>query len=327
MGHTEEAVGHGSHVSGFGVAAGQGDGGHEVLYVVPPGDADAGNIQHGGLGDAVFGRSYQNNRSLPLVDGGVPAGGVDRVGEIAVGQIPRARKPGHGGGQSLTDTAGVLVPRVEDGGLGEGLTAQKVGLGGDILGHVGVPVEVVGGDVGQRPAGHARPLAHGHELEAGQLHHGEIVRGHVLRKRQERGTDVAPTVDLARAPPLAGLLQNEGDHGGGGGLTVGARNGDNLRFGQGQEQLHLGGEDGSRFYGGLNFGEMGTDAGGAEYDALGQVLEVAFTADKMRAEGLQAGGVPALFHILGGTLIPYRNAFRAVGDQPLHQRSVGDSVA
>ena len=233
VGHTEEGVGHGSHVSGFGVAAGQGDGGHEVLHVMPSGDADAGNIQHGGLGHAVFGGNRDHDASLPLVDGGVPAGGVDRIGEVAAGQIPRARKPGHGGGQSLTDTAGVLVPPVEDGGLGGDLTAQKVGLGGNILGHVGVPVEVVGGDVGQRPTGHARSLAHGHELEAGQLHHGEILGGHVLRKGKKGCTDVAPSVDLPRAPPLAGLLQNEGGHGGGGGLSVGAGNGDHTGFGQG----------------------------------------------------------------------------------------------
>ena len=57
-----------------------------------------------------------------------------------------------------------------------------MGLGGYVLLHIHVPVEVVGADIGQGSAGDSRAPAHSLQLEAGQLHHGEIVGGHLLHQ-------------------------------------------------------------------------------------------------------------------------------------------------
>ena len=121
----------------------------------------------------------------------------------------------------LLHAAGDVVLKAQHGAAGRGLPQQNVALGVDVLLHILVVVQVVGGHV--RDDSHLRAAAHADELEAGQLDDGHSVGGHVGQLGQQRRTDVAAQKDLA-----ARSLEHLGDQRRRRGLTIGAGHGHDL---------------------------------------------------------------------------------------------------
>ena len=109
---------------------------------------------------------------------------------------------------------------------------KQVALGVDILLHILMNVQVVGGYVGHHR--HLGALAHGNELKGGKLHHRVVLRLHVHHLGQQRRADVPAHMD-----GMALGLEHLGDQGGGGGLSVRPGDSDELRRAQVEEDLHL----------------------------------------------------------------------------------------
>ena len=125
---------------------------------------------------------------------------------------------------------GVLVPQHSP--AGRLLIQQDVALCVDILLHILMVIQVVGGHIGHHR--HLGALAHTDELEAGQLHHRHILRGDLGQHGQQRRTDIAAQVD-----PAARRLKEFGDQGRRGGLAVRAGHRHDLTGAQIKEQLYL----------------------------------------------------------------------------------------
>ena len=175
---------------------------------------------------------------------------------------------------------------------------QDVLFGVDILLHILVDIQVVGGKV--RHHGHVGALPHGDELEAGKLHHGAVLRLDGLNLRQQGLADVAPQVDS-----LALGFQQLCDDGGGGGFPVAAGDGVNLAGAQLEEHLHLAGDGGAPLAGGLQLGQVVLHPRGAEDDVLPQILQVVFPQDELDTPLLK--GLAVVPQLLQGTLIPGGN--------------------
>ena len=73
--------------------------------------------------------------------------------------------------------------------------AHHIVFGADVLVHSGVPIEMVGGDVGYRRA--ARHAAHGHELKAGKLKHGIVAGLHFVHAVEQWSSDVSADVNVS----------------------------------------------------------------------------------------------------------------------------------
>ena len=113
---------------------------------------------------------------------------------------------------------------------------DEIGLGVDILLHGAVHVQMVGSDVGDD--GNVRRLAHGEQLEAGQLHHSHIFLPDVIDDGQEGTADIAALVH-----PIAGTGEKLGDQRGRSGLSVRTGNCIDLTGAELEEHLHLRGDD------------------------------------------------------------------------------------
>ena len=91
------------------------------------------------------------------------------------------------------------------------LVQQDVALGINVLLHVLVVVQMVGGDIGHH--GNVGAGMHADELEAGKLHHSHILGSHLGQHGQQSCADVAAQMHLT----ACGLVEL-GDQGSGGGL-------------------------------------------------------------------------------------------------------------
>ena len=127
-----------------------------------------------------------------------------------------------------------LVLVAQNGAAGLLLIQQDVALGVDVLLHILVMIQMVGGDVGHN--GNVGAGMHADELEAGKLHHSHILGGHLGQHGQQSCADVAAQMHLA-----AGRFVELGDQGRGGSLSVGAGHSHDLAGAEIKEQFHLAG--------------------------------------------------------------------------------------
>ena len=97
----------------------------------------------------------------------------------------------------LLHGAADLVLIAQHGTAGRVLVEQDVALGVDVLLHILVVVQMVGGDVGHH--GDVGALVHADELEAGQLHHSHILGPDLGQHGQQGCTDVAAQMHLRPA--------------------------------------------------------------------------------------------------------------------------------
>ena len=131
------------------------------------------------------------------------------------------------GGQPPGDALAIGVIDADHGDGALGLFLKDAALGGHIAGHAAVAVQMVRADVGQHR--HVRAEAAGQvQLVGRDLDHIDGVRRR-LGQGQHPDADVAPHMNRA-----ARLAEDPADQGGGGGLAVGAGDGDDLG------PLHLG---------------------------------------------------------------------------------------
>ena len=97
------------------------------------------------------------------------------------------------------------------------------------------------------------------QLEGAKLHHGEIRLLHLPRKGKQGRADVAPQPDgLPRG------LQHFADQSGGGCLSIGTGDGNQVAGADLKEHLHLRGNPGPPAFQGLNGRVPGVHSGGAE---------------------------------------------------------------
>ena len=186
---------------------------------------------------------------------------------------------------------------------------QNVPLGVNVLLHILVVVQMIGGHVGDHR--HLGAAAHGNQLEAGQLHHGHVLRAHIPQTGQQRVADVAAQQYLA-----AGGLHHFGDEGGGGGLAVRAGHRDDLARTVFKEQLHLAGDHhpGGQRRLQLRLGVI--IAGGTHDDVLsGKPVGVMLAQTQRNVQAAQRVGVAAkilqrFFLVAEGHLRPHLHKLR-----------------
>ena len=195
--------------------------------------------------------------------------------------------------------------------------AEDVLLGGDVLGHVLVYIQMVGRKVGDH--GDVGALGHGHELEAGQLQHGAVVGAHIVRLAQQRVADVA-----AQPNGLAGGTQQLGDDGGGGSLAVRAGDGDDGTGADAEKDLHLAGQFRAAGHRRCELRHIGPQAGGAEDHIRVQAVQVALAQVQSAAPALQVIGLRA--HLLTGALVTGGDG-HALRQQTVDERCVADADA
>ena len=160
---------------------------------------------------------------------------------------------------------------------------------------------MVGGQVGDH--GDVGAPVHGHQLEGGQLQHGDIPRLHAVHVGQQGLADVAAHID-----GLPRRLEQLGDDGGGGGFSVAAGDGDGAAGADLEKDLHLRGQDGPLLLGGHQLGQVGPHTGCAEDDLKVQVLQVVLPQLQGGPQALQlldqtGEGAHGLF-VAGGDLHP-----------------------
>ena len=209
----------------------------------------------------------------------------------------------------LLHGAADLVLIAQHGTAGRGLVQQDVALGVDVLLHILVVVQMVGGDVGHH--GHIGAGMHADELEAGQLYHGHIVGAHLGQHGQQRCTDVAAQMYLA-----ASGLEELGDQGRGGGLAVGAGHSHDGAGAEIKEQFHLAGDHGTSRHGILQgFLKVAHKAGGAHNDILAlEAVQIVLAQAQVDAQLPDGGGVisevlHALFLVAQGNVCPQLHKF------------------
>ena len=255
------------------------DGRHIILHVVDAGEKDVLQRQHGTA-----------LRSVPVPDGP----DLEEASPLRhMEGIPG--KPFHPARGLLRQLPGQVVVPVGHQPVSGPLVGEDVGLGRHILRHVGVDVQVVGGQVGKDR--HRGAAVHGHELEGAELHHRQILPADVPRLVEEGVADVAPQVDGAARRP-----EEPGDDSGGGGLSVTAGDSNDGTGTDLEEHLHLRGNLAPPPPGGLQVFRV--QARGAEDHVGLEVLQVVRPQAQGAAHGLQllrqrTQGLPVLL-IAGG---------------------------
>ena len=124
--------------------------------------------------------------------GGAPDGIVLQE-DAARQRFPTAEQDDPAGG-SRGKAPGNVVVLIEYHQTVRRLMGKDVLLGGDVLAHRFVDIQVVGGQI--RDHGDIGTSVHGHELEGGQLQHGQILRFHAVHVRQERLADIAAHIHV-----------------------------------------------------------------------------------------------------------------------------------
>jgi hypothetical protein len=265
-------------------ADGQGDpgGGDGVGQVVPPRQAQGGRPPQAALVAGDAGQGDPGLQAQPARRG--PAGGE--------------RHPGAGRGGRVGGHHRVLgaVDRPVVGAL----VGPDAGLGLGVGGQVGMPVEVVGGEVEPGPGVQAEGPGET-ELEAGQLDHHRLGRVAVQDGVDQGQADVAGG---------HGRAARGGQHGrgqlGGGGLAVGPGHPDQRHGRDPGRQLDLAPDRDPAGQGGLDervgLGQAGgDDQQGAALQQLGAALaEVGLDPEGGQLADVQVGGVVAGEHVGAG---------------------------
>ena len=296
--HAAEAPGDGPDILGADPVPYRQDGGHVVFHVMDAGQQDIGLIQ-----DLLQG--------LPLApDDAVP----EKDALLRLRQPGELQHPAPGlGDKGMGDR---VVP-VQDQNVVRLLVEIQVLLGGHVLLHILVDIQVVGGEVGDD--GGVGAVGEVHQLEGGQLQHHQIRGLHFVRLIQQRGADVAPQPD-----PEALLFQQLGDQRGGGGLPVGAGDGDDLRGADGEEGLHLGGDHRAGVPQGFDLRGIRVQARGAEHHVAGKAVQIALPQVKLRAVGFQPEDFGV--QLLPGRLVAAGDVAPIAQQQP-YQGAVADAHA
>ena len=201
---------------------------------------------------------------------------------------------------------------------GRHLMDEDVPLGVDVLLHILVVVQMVGGNVGDHRD--LRALVHTDQLEAGQLHNRHILRSHLGQHGQQSGADVATQVHLA----ASGLIEL-GDEGGGGGLAVGAGHAHDLTGAEIKEKLHLAGDHGTRRHSVLQgLFKIAHKAGGTHDDVPAfEAFEVVFAQAQVNAQLPDGGSVIA--KIVHGLLLVAEGHMSAQLHKLLDERLMADA--
>ena len=220
-------------------------------------------------------------------------------------------------GNALALTAGNVVIEIEDGLIARLLVAEDILLGGHVLRHVLVNVQMVGRQIGQN--GDMGTARHGHQLEAGQLQHRVIGGLHLPRLTQQRMADVAAHMDGAPR-----LLQKLRDDGSGRGLSVAAGHGDDGTGADLKEHLHLGGQHTAASHSLCQLGHIGPQTRRAENDILIQFLQIVRAKLQMCAALLQLTG--QLAQLLPRPLVAGGHG-DALTQQQADQRRIADTDA
>ena len=265
---------------------------------------DDGGIDAEGADDAECGEDV-----LDIVgadEGGVGKGegeGTGAVGEVGEGGVGPGAKGGTGGAGEEEDAGGGErlegahdgVVEIEDGEVGAGLVTDGDLLGGGVVGHGLVAVEMVGLDVGDNgDLGGEHELAEIIELEGGYFEDDVVGGGDATPFGEEGMADVA-----AEPGDAAGGFEDVGDEGGGGGLAVGAGDGEDGSGTELEEDVHLGGDGDA---GGAGSGELGTIAGdgggGNDEGGLGEIGTDVAAEDETDGEVADLG--EGVLELVGG---------------------------
>ena len=180
----------------------------------------------------------------------------------------------------LIKAIGDEIVGVENGFAEAILMEEDVLFGLNIFLHIFMDVQMIGRDVGDHC--HVRALAHGDQLEAGQLRHHKVLRLHLFNIRQQRPADVS-----AQMNGFSRFLEHFGNEGGGGGFAVAAGDADGGGGTEVKEYLHLTGNDGTGPAGGLELRGMEIHTGGAENDIPAQAAQIFGTQLHGDAQGFK----------------------------------------
>ena len=265
------------------------NGGQQIFHVVQAAQLYFCTGQHGGH-NTVFGIAEgiitlsQECTVVGLVQAGEPELFTFAVSGHAPGDIILITQYG---------AAGWLLPK------------QNVAFGINILLHILVVVQVVGGHVGHNR--HLGTLAHADQLEAGKFHNSDISRGNVRQLGQQGCANVAAQEHLA-----AGSLKHLGNQGGGGGFAVRAGHSHDLAGAQLKKEFYLAGHKRTGLFGGLQLRLKEFIAGGAHDDILsGKAIGIMLAKAELYVQLAQRIGVitkiiQALFLVAEGDICPQR---------------------
>ena len=173
-----------------------------------------------------------------------------------------------------------LVVIIQDSLLIFILIKNYISLSFDIFVHILVDIEVVGREVGHDR--YVGALAHGNELERGQLHHADVGLFDGLDLGQERLADVA-----ADMYGVALRFQHFADHGGSGGLAVGACHRVDLARTDIEEYLHLGADDNAFVAQGVQLVAVEAHTGRSQGDIHVEVVEITLAERQLSAVRLR----------------------------------------
>ena len=157
--------------------------------------------------------TYRKERGIPLAVGVVQRTRFIQPG-AALHRVPPAEPPAVAP-YFRCKTGGCGAVGIQHRG-GKGPLVQKnIFLGGNVLLHCSVDIQMVRGHIGHYR--NFRALPHGKQLERGKLHHRHIVRLYRFQLREQRPTDIA-----AQMHRFAALPQHLGNQAGRRGFAVAA---------------------------------------------------------------------------------------------------------
>ena len=175
--------------------------------------------------------------------------------------------------------------------------------------------------IGRQIGDHGDPgtAGHIHELEGAELHHREILRLHLPAQRQQRRADIA-----AQPHGISLCLQHFGNQRCGGGLSVGAGNGDQVAGTNLEKHFHLTGNCGTALTQRCQRRVVGVHTGGAEHHIRLQSVQIALAHLQGAAQLFQLQHLR--IQLLPRSLITAGDGAAKV-QQKLHQRAVADAKA
>ena len=247
----------------------------------------------------------QNGSSVQADHISVQADTVFRLAQTAEPTSLSVAGKGGGNGIIQVQNQGVPCP----------LEFENILLRLHIFVHVLMDIQVVGRKV--RHHRHIGAATHIHQLEGAELHHCEIILFHPVANRKQRRTDIAAQPYL-----LAGSLQQFGNEGGGGSLTVRAGDRDGAAGAKLKENLHLAGDLRAFFPKGHQSRVLRVHTGGAENNICGQTVQVAIAYPQAAAQLLQLQHLS--IQLFSGSAVTAGDGTTVAQQQP-HQRAVADT--
>ena len=256
----------------------RGDGCHVVFDVMHAGQQDL---------------TQRQNLSAPLLIG-QPDGTVTKIHTLPRAILAAEPNPLSLGSSSQLPCGLVII--VEDGTAVFILVNVNIHLGGSVLLHGTVVVQMVGRQISEHRD--IRALIHGHQLEGGQLQNGKVLRLHSIHIGQQRLADIA-----AHKHIITCGLQKLADEGGGGGLSVTSGHCDDLAGTGAEKQFHLAGDLTPLLHSSLQLGGARLQTGGTENNILRQILQIVLPQNQTGTKTLQF--LCNVLHTLAMGLISY----------------------